>query len=133
MVRRVWRNPEPHSRPHKEVAFVEPRLHVITLAVDDLERALRFYRDGLGLPTTGVVANQHKGDDTNAAGAIVMFKLDDGLILSLYPRRELAKDANIPPSPPRSGEFSIGHIVGDKSEVDLLLAQAKKSWRCPDR
>ena len=106
---------------------MEPRLHVITLAVDDLERALRFYRDGLGLPTTGVVANQHKGDDTNAAGAIVMFKLENGLILSLYPRRELAKDANIPPSPPASGEFSIGHIVGDKSEVDRLLAQAKEA------
>ena len=106
---------------------MEARLHVITLAVDDLERALAFYRDGLGLPTKGVVADQHKGDETNAAGAIVMFTLDDGLILALYPRTELAKDANIPPSPPASGEFSIGHLVGDKSEVDRLLAQANEA------
>ena len=106
---------------------MEPRLHVITLAVEDLERALTFYRDGLGLPTKGIVGDQHKGDDSNAAGAVAMFKLDDGLILSLYPRRELAKDANIPPSPPASSEFSIGHIVGDKSEVDRLLAQAKEA------
>jgi catechol 2,3-dioxygenase-like lactoylglutathione lyase family enzyme len=109
------------------VAFLEPRVHVITLAVDDLERAMMFYRDGLGLPTEGVVADQYKGDDINAAGAIVIFKLENGLILSLYPRRELAKDANIPPSAPASGEFSIGHIVGDKSEVDRLLAQAKEA------
>ena len=35
---------------------MEPSLNVITLAVDDLERALAFYRDGLGLHTKGVVA-----------------------------------------------------------------------------
>ena len=106
---------------------MEPRLHVITLAVDDLECALTFYRDGLGLPTNGIVADEYEGDETNAAGAIVQFELEDGLILALYPRRELARDANIPPSPPASGEFSIGHIVGDRSEVDRLLAQAKNA------
>ena len=81
-------------------------MHVITLAVDDLERALTFYRDGLGLATKGVVADGYEGSETEAAGAIVPFKLDGGLILSLYPRSELAKDARIPPTPPASGEFS---------------------------
>jgi predicted enzyme related to lactoylglutathione lyase len=28
---------------------MDPRIHVITLAVNDLDRALEFYRDGLGL------------------------------------------------------------------------------------
>jgi hypothetical protein len=104
---------------------MEPCVHVITLAVDDLERALTFYRDGLGLPTKGVVAEEYEGSETEAAGAIVIFKLAGGLMLSLYPRTELAKDARIPPSPPASGEFSIGHIVGSRSEVDALLAKAQ--------
>ncbi len=104
---------------------MEPAVHVITLAVDDLQRALTFYRDGLGLPTNGVVADQYEGSDTDAAGAIVIFKLDDGLVLSLYPRSELAKDAHIPPGPPVSGEFSIGHIVRERAEVDALLEQAQ--------
>lgn len=34
---------------------MQPRITVITLGVDDLERALRFYRDGLGLPTEGII------------------------------------------------------------------------------
>ena len=106
---------------------MEPCVHVITLAVDDLERALTFYRDGLGLPTKGVVADEYEGSDTEAAGAIAIFELDGGLILSLYPRAELAKDARIPPSPPASGEFSIGHIVGAKSDVDALLAAAREA------
>ena len=112
---------------------MEPCVHVITLAVDDLQRALTFYRDGLGLPTKGVVADGYEGSETEAAGAIVPFKLDGGLILSLYPRSELAKDARIPPTPPASGEFSIGHIVRERSEVDALLAQAARSWRNADR
>jgi catechol 2,3-dioxygenase-like lactoylglutathione lyase family enzyme len=64
---------------------VEPCVHVITLAVDDLERALTFYPDGLGLATKGVVADGYEGSETEAAGAIVPFKLNGGLILSLYP------------------------------------------------
>ncbi|HET7760188.1 MAG TPA: VOC family protein [Gaiellaceae bacterium] len=104
---------------------MEPRVHVLTLAVDDLEHALTFYRDGLGLPTKGVVAGEYEGSETEAAGAIVLFQLEGGLILSLYPRAELAKDAHIPQSPPTSGEFSIGHLVADRSEVDALLARAQ--------
>jgi catechol 2,3-dioxygenase-like lactoylglutathione lyase family enzyme len=103
---------------------MEPRVHVITLAVDDLQRALTFYRDGLGLPTKGVIADEYEGSETEAAGAIVLFELDGGLILSLYPREELAKDARIPPTPPASGGFSIGHLVRERSEVDALLARA---------
>jgi uncharacterized protein len=106
---------------------MEPCVHVITLAVDDLQRALTFYRDALGLPTKGVVADEYEGSDTEAAGAIVIFKLAGGLILSLYPRTELAKDARIPPTPPASGEFSSGHIVRNRSNVDALLAKAQEA------
>ena len=70
---------------------MEPRLNVITLAVDDLERALAFYREGIGLHTRGVVATDLVDEKTGAAGAIVIFKLDGGLTLILYPRSELAQ------------------------------------------
>lgn len=104
---------------------MEPRIEVITIAVADLERALEFYRDGLGLETRGVIATEFPGDEVNAAGAIVMFELRGGLILSLYPRTELAKDAKVPLGPQKTGEFSIGQTVATKAEVDAVLAQAQ--------
>jgi hypothetical protein len=104
---------------------MEPRIHVITLAVDDLDRALAFYRDGLGLESPGVIGTEFEGDDTTPAGAAAMFQLRGGLILSLYPRTELAKDANVPFAPSKSGEFSIGHLVPHRSDVDALLARAQ--------
>jgi catechol 2,3-dioxygenase-like lactoylglutathione lyase family enzyme len=103
---------------------MQPSIHVITLAVDDLDRALTFYRDGLGLDSPGVIGTEFIGDETNPAGAVVMFRLDGGLILALYPRTELAKDANVPFGPPKTGEFSIGHAVASKADVDTLLTKA---------
>jgi uncharacterized protein len=117
----IVRTPEPWPTG----ASMQARIHVITLAVDDLERALAFYRDGLGFDTEGVVATEFVDGKTGAAGAIVMFNLDGGLILAVYPRSELAKDASIPLTPAKSGEFSIGHLVDSKEEVDALLAQAE--------
>jgi uncharacterized protein len=104
---------------------VDPHIDVITLAVNDLDRSLAFYRDGLGLASPGVIATEFAGDDSNPAGALAMFQLRGGLILALYPRTELAKDAEIPFGPAKTGEFSIGHIVASKAEVDALLAQAQ--------
>ncbi len=72
-----------------------------------------------------MIATEFVGDEVNAAGAIAMFKLQEGLILSLYPRTELAKDANVPLGPPKTGEFSIGQAVASKTEVDALLAKAQ--------
>lgn len=103
---------------------MKPRVHVITLAVSDLNRALGFYRDGLGLESEGIIGAAFAGDETTPAGAAAMFELHGGLILALYPRTELAKDATIPFGPPKSGEFSIGHAVASKAAVDALLAQA---------
>lgn len=103
---------------------MQPRIHVITLAVSDLERALAFYR-GLGLESPGVIGTEFPGDDATPAGAAAMFQLEGGVILALYPRTELAKDANIPVGPPRRGEFSIGHIVERREDVDTVLAQAE--------
>jgi catechol 2,3-dioxygenase-like lactoylglutathione lyase family enzyme len=104
---------------------VDARVNVITLAVGDLERSLAFYRDGLGLATEGLIGTQYEGDEQNAAGAVVMFHLDGGLTLALYPRSELARDAGIPAGEPQSGEFSIGQIVGSAEDVDAVLGQAE--------
>jgi uncharacterized protein len=104
---------------------MEPRIDVITLAVADLDRALAFYRDGLGLKSRGVIGTEFVGDDVEPGGAIAMFELQGGMIMCLYPRSELAKDANIPPDPPSTGEFSIGHAVASRAEVDAVLAQAR--------
>ncbi|HSU66943.1 MAG TPA: VOC family protein [Tepidisphaeraceae bacterium] len=103
---------------------MNPQISVITLGVDDLDRALRFYREGLGLPTKGIVGAEFKGDEQSPAGAVVMFKLAGDLLLALYPRTELAKDAQTRIGPGSPTEFSIGQIVGSKEEVDTLLDAA---------
>jgi catechol 2,3-dioxygenase-like lactoylglutathione lyase family enzyme len=103
---------------------MEPRITVITLAVRDLERALEFYRHGLGLESPGVIGTEFPGDDTNASGLAAMFQLQGGLTLALYAREDLAKDANVPLGEPSTGEFSIGHVVATKAEVDAVLARA---------
>jgi catechol 2,3-dioxygenase-like lactoylglutathione lyase family enzyme len=104
---------------------MKPRINVITLAVQDLERSLAFYRDGLGLPTKGVVGTEFVGTATDAAGAVAFFELEGGLIFALYPRSELAKDAEIMAGPANSTEFSIGHIVESRDAVDELLERAR--------
>jgi catechol 2,3-dioxygenase-like lactoylglutathione lyase family enzyme len=103
---------------------MEPRIHVVTLAVNDLERALDFYR-ALGLESSGVIGTEFTGDDTNPSGRAAMFELEGGLVLALYPRTELAKDANVPVGPPKTGEFSIGQLVANKADVAALLAKAE--------
>jgi predicted lactoylglutathione lyase len=97
---------------------------VITLAVDDLERSLSFYR-GLGLESEGVVAAEFPGDEEMAAGAIALFQLEGGLMLCMFPRSELAKDAKVLPPLPAPGQFSIGHAVGSRAEVDALIQAAE--------
>jgi catechol 2,3-dioxygenase-like lactoylglutathione lyase family enzyme len=98
---------------------MHPRITLITLAVDDLERSLRFYRDGLGLPTPGIVGQEFEH------GSVVFFKLEGGLKLALWPRKHLAHDTGVPLAAPSPTELAIGHNVASKQEVDAVLAQAK--------
>ena len=104
---------------------MEPRVDVITLAVEDLERALRFYRDGLGFESRGVIGTQWTDEESGANGAIAVFKFESRLLLSLYPRSDLAKDAAIPAGPARTGEFSLGQLVQSRAEVDELIEKAE--------
>src|SRR3989454_5151107 len=100
---------------------MKPRIKVITLGVSDLEKSLAFYRDGMGLATEGIIGTEFED------GAVVFFEMNDDLILALWPKQSLAKDAKITVSPPSPSEFSIGHIVKSKQEVDAVMAQAAKA------
>ncbi len=100
---------------------MKPRIKVITLGVSDLERSLAFYRDGMSLPTQGVIGTEFED------GAVAFFKMNDDLILALYPKTALAKDAKVSLSPSSPAEFSIGHIVKSKQEVDAVMKQAERA------
>ncbi len=99
--------------------IMKPRITLITIAVDDLERALRFYRDGLGLPTDGIVGTEFEH------GAVAFFELDAGLKLAVWPRASLAHDSGIPLGPASPTDFTLGHVVGSKAEVDAVMEQAR--------
>ncbi|HET9319863.1 MAG TPA: VOC family protein [Bryobacteraceae bacterium] len=110
---------------------MKAHLDVVTLAVRDLERAVAFYRDGLGLPTKGIVGTEFPATPTDAAGAAAFFQMEGGLMLALYPRQELAKDAGLPDSPASAVEFSLGYIVESQSAVDELIARAVAAGASP--
>lgn len=98
---------------------MKPSLTLITLAVDDLERALHFYRDGLGLATAGIVGTEFE------YGAVAFFDLQPGLKLAVWPRTSLARDAGIGVGARSSTEFSLAHNVASKQEVDAVMEQAR--------
>ena len=98
---------------------MRPSVKVITLGVEDLERSLAFYRDGLGLSTEGIIGQEFEH------GAVAFFDLKGGLILALYPTASLAKDARIAASRSRLGAVSIGHIARSRQEVDAVVASAQ--------
>jgi catechol 2,3-dioxygenase-like lactoylglutathione lyase family enzyme len=100
---------------------MRPRIKVITLAVSDLEESLAVYRDGMGLPTQGIIGTEFED------GAVVFFSMNDDLIFALYPKAALAKDAKISATPPSPAEFTIGHIVKSKQEVDAVMEQAEQA------
>ena len=91
---------------------MKPRITVITLGVDDLERTLRFYREGLGLPTRGIVGTEFEH------GAVAFFDLHHGLKLAIWTRKDIAHEAKVPLGPRSATEFTLGHNVASKEEVD---------------
>ena len=100
---------------------MKPRVSVITLGVDDLDRALRFYRDGLGLKTEGIIGEEFE------YGAVVFFDLQGGLRLALWPRASIAHDTGLARSAPAPTNFTLAHNVASKEEVDIVMAQAVKA------
>jgi len=97
---------------------MNPHITVITLGVDNLERSVAFYRDGLGFSTRGIIGTEFEN------GAVAFFNLQAGLKLALWPRSSIAADTGLPMHPPSATELTIGHNVGSSAEVDAVMAQA---------
>ena len=100
---------------------MKPRITVLTIGVDDLEKSLEFYRDGLGLPTQGIAGTEFEH------GAVAFFNLQPGLILAIWPRDDIAYDSKVPKGAQSATEFTIGHNVNSKEEVDAVMEQARKA------
>ncbi len=100
---------------------MKPRITVVTIGVDDLERSLRVYRDGLGLPTQGIIGTEFE------YGAVAFFDLQAGVKLAIWPRKSISQDSGIPEGAPNPTEFTLGHNVSSKEEVDAVMEQARKA------
>ncbi|WP_102348493.1 VOC family protein [Bacillus sp. Marseille-P3661] len=100
---------------------MKPRITVLTIGVDDLERSLKFYRDGLGFPTEGIVGQEFEH------GAVAFFELQGGFKLAIWNRKDIAYEAKVSEGTSSSTEFTIGHNVGSKEEVDNVIEQARKA------
>ena len=100
---------------------MKPRITLVTLTVDDLERSVRFYRDGLGLATQGIVGQQFEH------GAVAFFELAHGLRLALWPRASLAHDAGIAVGPRSATEVCLAHNVASREEVDAVMHEAQRA------
>lgn len=97
---------------------MKPHLSVVTVGVADLERSLKFYRDGLGLPTKGIIGREFEH------GAVAFFDLAGGLKFAIWAQADIAHDTGLPATPVSPTAVSIGHNVGARAEVDDLMAQA---------
>jgi len=89
---------------------MKPRITVVTIGVNDLERALRFYRDGLGLRTEGIIGKEFEHR------AVAFFDLHGGSKLAIWPRGSISHDSGLPLSDPSPTEFTLGHNVSSKAE-----------------
>jgi len=98
---------------------MKPRITVLTLGVRDLEQSLRFYRDGLGLHTEGIIGTEFEH------GAVAFFDLQPGSKLAIWPRESISHDSGLPVSPPSPTEFTVGHNVASREDVDGVMAQAQ--------
>ncbi len=94
------------------------RVTVLTLGVDDLGRAVAFYRDGLGLKTDGIVGQEFEH------GAVAFFDLQPGLRLAVWPRASIAHDTGIPVSTRCATEVTLGYNVASQGVVDEVMRQA---------
>jgi catechol 2,3-dioxygenase-like lactoylglutathione lyase family enzyme len=91
---------------------VDARLNIVTLGVRDLERAVSFYRGGLGWRLSSA-----------SVGDFAIFQLDTGTALALHPRHLLARDAQVQDSGGFGG-ITLAQNVTNREAVDLTLSQA---------
>lgn len=99
---------------------MKPRITVLTIGVDDLDRSFAFY-SSLGFPSKGIVGREFEH------GAVAFFDLEGGLELAVWPRASLAHDTGLPVSPRSATELSIGHNVRTEEEVDTVMREAERA------
>lgn len=97
---------------------MKPRISVLTIGVSNLERSLKFYRDGLGLRTEGIVGREFEH------GAVAFFEFAGGLKLAIWAQADIAHDTGLATTPVSSTAVTIGHNVRRREEVDDVMAQA---------
>jgi uncharacterized protein len=100
---------------------MKPRITMLTIGVDDLERSLVFYRDGLGFPTPGIVGRQFEH------GAVAFFDLQPGLKLAIYARDDIAHSMGVAAGPRSMTELMMAHNVRSEAEVDAVMKQAQEA------
>ena len=100
---------------------MKPRISLITLGVDDLEKSVAFWRDGMGLKTEGLIGTEFEH------GAVAFFDLNPGLKLALWARTDIAFDTGLPAGPRSPGEFTLANNVMSREEVDAVLADARRA------
>ena len=100
---------------------MKPRISVLTLGVADLEKSLAFYRDGLGLPTEGIVGREFDH------GAVAFFELSGGLKLGIWAQDDIAHDTGLPKTQISPTALTVGHNVVRREEVDEVIEQARRA------
>ena len=100
---------------------MKPKISVITIGVDDLDRSVRFYRDGLGLSTDGIAGEEFE------FGAVAFFDLQSGLRRALWPHKSISRDSGIGLSAPSATDFTLGHNVSSRGEVDAVMEGARRA------
>jgi catechol 2,3-dioxygenase-like lactoylglutathione lyase family enzyme len=100
---------------------MKPRITVLTLGVADLEQSLSFYRDGLGLPTEGIVGREFEH------GAVAFFDLAGGLKLAIWAQDDIAHDTGLPKTKNSPTSFTVGHNVARREDVDEVIGQARQA------
>ncbi len=100
---------------------MQARISVITLGVLDLEASLRFYHDGLGFPSEGIIGEEFE------YGAVAFVQLQPGLKLALWPQRSIQQDTGLESSPICPTQMTLGHNVYSPLEVDQAMAQAERA------
>lgn len=98
---------------------MKPRVSLITLAVDDLAQAVRFYQEGLGLSTAGIIGEEFEN------GAVAFFEMQPGFRLALWPRASLAADTGLPLGARSPAGVCLAHNVASRTEVDLVMAEVQ--------
>ncbi|MFK4482418.1 MULTISPECIES: VOC family protein [unclassified Curtobacterium] len=98
-------------------------MHAITLAVADVARSAEFYRALLGIEGSGVIGTEYPPTETEAGGTTAMFTLDDGLIVSVYGRDDMAKDSGVALADGPAA--TIGHFVDSQADAEAFLDRAR--------